>query len=107
VLAPSLSRGEALLAGTEAQQRPCRLLPKPLALSGAFRVGATQRIGHGLYSVEAVHFDHRLDEVEWWSGAKLSRDYVKLLLKSSQGVTAALVFVERESGKRFLQGVWD
>jgi protein ImuB len=87
--------------------RPCRLLPKPVPLPGAFRVGATQRIGHRLFSVESVRFEHRLEEVEWWSGSKLSRDYLKLLLKSSQGVTEAAVFVERESGARFLHGIWD
>lgn len=87
--------------------RPCRLLPKPVPLQGAFRVGATQRIGHTLFSVEAVRFEHRLEEIEWWSGAKLSRDYLKLLLKSSQGAAEAMVFVDRESGARFLHGVWD
>jgi hypothetical protein len=86
---------------------PNRWLPKPLALEGAFRVGATHRIGSSLYTVEAFSFDHRLDGVEWWSQSKLSRDYLKLLLKGPYGVVEAVGFVERKSGARFLHAVWD
>jgi hypothetical protein len=83
-----------------------RLLPVPVALEAALRPGATLSIDRRLYSIERVLFEERLDSVEWWS-RPVSRDYLRLLLRGSGGVLEALVYVERDSGKRFLQAIAD
>jgi hypothetical protein len=85
---------------------PTRLLPAPVSLEAALRPGATLSIDRRLYSIERVQFEERLDSVEWWS-RPVSRDYLRLLLRGPGGVLEALVYVERETGKRFLQAIAD
>jgi len=77
-----------------------------VALEAALRPGATLSIDRRLYNIERVLFEERLDSVEWWS-RPVNRDYLRLLLRGSGGVLEALVYVERDSGKRFLQAIAD
>jgi hypothetical protein len=76
-------------------------------LDVALRVGSTVRIDHRLYTIETVRFAERLDSVEWWSGALVARDYIELVLRGTEGVVQALVYVDRVSGRRYLQGIVD
>ena len=84
-----------------------RLLPEPLPLDAALRVGATVAVGHRLYSIERLRFEQRLFAVEWWTRAPVQRDYVRLWLRGHGGVVEALAFVDRESQKRYLQAIAD
>jgi len=84
-----------------------RLLPEPVLLDAPLARGATVAIDRRLYSIERTSFEQRLSLVEWWSKAPVSRDYVRLLLKSTDGVTEALAYVDRASGKRYLQAIAD
>ena len=59
-------------------------------------------MGAQLYSIESMHFACRLDAVEWWT-RPVSRDYFKVMLKGAFGVFEGLVYVELDSGKRYLQ----
>jgi protein ImuB len=86
---------------------PSRFLPQPLPIDVALRVGATLRIDHRLYSIERITFVERLELVEWWTGNPVARDYLWLLLRATDGVLEAMVYVDRDSGKRFLQAVAD
>jgi protein ImuB len=86
---------------------PTRLLPRPLPIRAALRPGATFAIGSGLYTIDRVVFEHRLDAIEWWSAKPAARDYLRLFLRSASGVVEALAFVDRESGARFLQAIAD
>ncbi len=86
---------------------PTRLLARPLALDGALRRGAFVSVDRHLYSIEKVVFDHRLDLVEWWTRSPAARDYLRLSLSGADGALEALVYVDRRSGHRFLQGVFD
>jgi protein ImuB len=100
------SSGE--LAGGLAGGAPVtRLLPEPLPLEAALRVGATVAIDHRLYSIERLRFEQRLFAVEWWTRAPVQRDYVRLWLRGHDGVVEALAFVDRESQKRYLQAIAD
>ncbi|MCC6903246.1 MAG: DNA polymerase Y family protein [Polyangiaceae bacterium] len=89
------------------QGAPTRLLPAPVPLDAALRVGATLRVDHRLYTIERIGFVERLEAVEWWTGAPVARDYLRLWLGSQGGGLDAWVYVDRQSGKRFLQAVGD
>jgi protein ImuB len=86
---------------------PVRLLPEPIQLFSPWHVGAALAIGSRLYTVERIVFDHRLEGVEWWSRAPVARDYVRLWLKSAEGVSEALAFIERDTQRAFLQAIAD
>jgi protein ImuB len=86
---------------------PTRLLPRPLSLDAALRIGATLSVDHQLYTIDQVTFLHRLDAVQWWDKDAISRDYLRLWLKSAAGSLEAWVYVNRQSGTRFLQAICD
>ncbi len=85
---------------------PTRLLPNPVELSSVISAGSTLVLGHTLYTIERLRFEQRLDSVEWWS-RPVARDYLRLWLNSESGGLEALVYVDRHSGRRFLQAVGD
>jgi len=85
---------------------PTRLLPHPVELSSVISAGSTLVLGHTLYTIERLRFEQRLDSVEWWS-RPVARDYLRLWLQSESGGLEALVYVDRHSGRRFLQAVGD
>jgi len=85
---------------------PTRLLPHPVELSSVISAGSTLVLGHTLYTIERLRFEQRLDAVEWWS-RPVARDYLRLWLHSESGGMEALVYVDRHSGRRFLQAVGD
>ncbi len=85
---------------------PTRLLPSPVEISTVISAGSTMVLGHTLYTIERLRFEQRLDSVEWWSRS-VARDYLRLWLQSDSGGLEALVYVDRHSGRRFLQAVGD
>ena len=84
-----------------------RLLAAPVRFEGALRIGATVAFERSLYTIEALRFEHRLHAVEWWNGAPITRDYIRLWLRAAEGVIEAVVYVDRIDGKRYLQAVAD
>jgi hypothetical protein len=85
---------------------PTRLLPNPVEISSVISAGSTLVLGHTLYTIERLRFEQRLDAVEWWS-RPVARDYLRLWLSSESGGLEALVYVDRHSGRRYLQAVAD
>jgi protein ImuB len=85
---------------------PTRLLPNPVELSSVISAGSTLVLGHTLYTIERLRFEQRLDAVEWWN-RPVARDYLRLWLSSESGGLEALVYVDRHSGRRFLQAIAD
>lgn len=85
---------------------PTRLLPEPVEIGSVISVGSTVVLGHTMYTIERLRFEQRLDAVEWWS-RPVARDYLRLWLQSDSGGLEALVYVDRHSGRRFLQAVGD
>ncbi len=93
--------------GVEAGHAPVRLLPRPIPFGAPLRRGATVSVEHRLYTVENIDFDRRLEAVEWWTEEPTSRDYLRVWLKSTSGGLEAIVYVDRASGKRMIQGFCD
>jgi hypothetical protein len=82
-------------------------LPEPVRFDGALRVGATVAFERQLFTIEALRFEHRLHAVEWWNGAPVTRDYIRVWLRSTESVIEAVVYVDRANGRRYLQAVAD
>jgi protein ImuB len=104
----SLAVVEGIEPGEGAPRAPLtRLLHTPVELDAVLARGATVAVDNRLYSIESVSFEQRLSLVEWWTRAPVARDYVRLSLKGTDGVVEALAYVDRRSGKRYLQAVAD
>jgi protein ImuB len=86
---------------------PTRLLSAPVPLRAPIRAGAVLTLDQRLYTIERVAFEQRLSSVEWWTRAPVDRDYLRLWLASTEGGIEALVYVDRESGRRYLHAVVD
>jgi protein ImuB len=86
---------------------PTRLLSEPCELHGPLRVGVSVAIDRSLYTIEHLRFEQRLDAVEWWGHAPVTRDYVRLWLQGSSGGFEAVAFVDRGSGRRYLHALAD
>ena len=86
--------------------RVTRWLKEPVAFEAPLRPQATVALGRRLYTIDSLRFEQRLEAVEWWS-QPVSRDYVRLVLRGTEGVVEGLVYVDRDSGKRYWQGVAD
>ncbi len=84
-----------------------RLLPEPVRFDGVLRVGATVAFERQIFTIEALRFEHRLHAVEWWRGAPVARDYIRVWLRSTESVIEAVVYVDRANGKRYLQALAD
>jgi len=86
---------------------PTRLLLRPLPIETPLKVGSTIVLDREMYTIEGLRFDHRLKNVEWWGYRPVSRDYVWLLLTGAVGKLEAFAYVDRETGRVFLQGLRD
>jgi len=86
---------------------PTRLLTSPCELHGPLRVGVSVAIDRSLYTIEHLRFEQRLDAVEWWGHAPVSRDYVRLWLQGASGGFEAVAFVDRKTGRRYLHALAD
>ena len=61
-------------------------------------------VENGILAVE-----RRLAGIEWWAKTPLgvSRDYWRLWLQGASGGCEALAFVDRKTGQRYLQAIYD
>lgn len=84
-----------------------RLLPYPQKLNVPLRVGETFALGHELYKIEKLSFVRRVSDVKWWTDSNLHRDYHWAWLRSTQGGTEALLFVDKRTGAGFVQAFCD
>jgi len=86
---------------------PTRLLPKPLPFEIMPGQRPTVAIDNQLFTwIESSH-SMRFDRVEWWTGAPMSRDYVRVQLTSGKKNVEAWVFTDRRTGRTFLHGYYD
>ncbi|MBN2197437.1 MAG: hypothetical protein JW751_31955 [Polyangiaceae bacterium] len=86
---------------------PVRLFAHSVPLTAALRNESAIFVDGRAYSLAHIEFERRLEAVEWWSQRPTSRDYYRLLLQGKDGVLEALVYVDRHTGERFLQGIFD
>lgn len=88
-----------------------RLLPSPQSL-GAGPMGAGELVlcVPVALRIEQVHFDVRLEGVDWWTASPVSRDYARVWLRGAapqSAGAAAWVFTDRSTGERWLHGWLD
>jgi protein ImuB len=86
---------------------PTRLLPEPCELHSPLRIGVSLAIERSLYTIEHLRFEQRLDAVEWWGHAPVTRDYVRLWLQGASGGFEAVAYVDRSTGRRYLHALAD
>lgn len=92
---------------TREVDRVTRLLPEPIPLSIPLKIGASVLLAKELYTVKRLKFIERLDGVSWWEKSAVHRDYLWALFAGPENVLEALVYVDRRTGERFLQGLCD
>jgi len=102
---PRLRKAEPSFA--ELPGAPTRLLPEPCELHGPLRIGVSLAIDRSLYTIEHLRFEQRLDAVEWWGHAPVTRDYVRLWLQGASGGFEAVAYVDRSTGRRYLHALAD
>jgi len=86
---------------------PTRLLSEPCELHGPLRVGVSLAIDRSLYTIDHLRFEQRLEAVEWWGQAPVTRDYVRLWLQGASGGFEAVAYVDRTTGRRYLHALAD
>ncbi len=86
---------------------PTRLLTEPCELHGPLRIGVSIAVERSLYTIEHLRFEQRLDAVEWWGQAPVTRDYVRLWLQGAASGFEAVAFVDRKTGRRYLHALAD
>jgi len=86
-----------------------RLLPSPVALGQGPITPGRLVLCVPSQALEAgrVQFDARLDAVHWWTDSPVSRDYVRVWLRSQQSGATAWVYVDRITGESWLHGWLD
>jgi len=84
-----------------------RRLEEPLALGHGLRLHDTVIIQHRAYVVDSLRFEHRLTDIGWWNGQRVSRDYLRVWLRGGTGGFEARCYLERPSGRAFLEALAD
>jgi len=84
-----------------------RLFQRPMQLGVPLAVGSRFAWGRQVYTIEKLSFAERLDGVQWWTAQATHRDYSWAWLSGESGGTQALVYVDRRTGQRFLQALYD
>lgn len=112
---------------------PTRLLDPPLEIHAPMRKSELWVIREQAFVVSSIHFEQRLEGIEWWDRTRVFRDYFRVWLahvglasttnassKSANGVRPeangrqrggggleALVYRDREHGKTYLHALYD
>lgn len=87
--------------------RATRLLRHPVAIPVPLKQGEGFALGGSFYTIERLYFVERLELIQWWSKQSHSRDYLWTWLMSSHGGTEALIYVDRYTGRAFVQALLD
>ncbi len=117
--APTPAAGVPRIGAGRRVRAPVRLFSRPLPFTAALRPEAAIFVAGRAYTIARVDFERRLEAVEWWSHRPTSRDYYRLLLlgehdgrtsvggRGEASVLEVLVYVDRGTGERYLQGIFD
>jgi protein ImuB len=97
---------------------PTRLI-SPIELEAPLEKNEIVVIDQRAFVIESIHFEERLEAVEWWASEPVSRDYFRLWLSAlSAGAPShlprrgrdgleVLVYLNRVNGKRYIQAIYD
>jgi protein ImuB len=121
-------RAPGLASTSPIDRHPTRLL-SPIEFRAPLREKEIVVLERRAFVIEAIVFEERLEAVEWWGSAPVSRDYFRLWLTStpigparvakplaaptliasrprSEGLEV-LVYLNRDDGKKYVQGLYD
>ncbi len=112
------TRLEPLLEGRPVSRLPTRLLASPIELKAPIQKNELWVLQERAYVVGSIQFDQRLEAVEWWGSARIFRDYFRIWLAAVEGRQMArdsplkhgleaLVYLDREDGKSYIQALYD
>jgi hypothetical protein len=124
--------GRPLFEGRPGSRLPTRLLASPIELRAPIRKNELWVLQERAYVVESIQFDQRLEAVEWWDSVRIFRDYFRIWLAAVEGRQMArnypenypekhylgkhcpdrqgleaLVYLDREDGKSYIQALYD
>jgi hypothetical protein len=102
---------------------PTRLL-SPIEFNAPLKEKELVVLERRAFVIESIQFEERLEAVEWWAPAPVSRDYFRLWLAASpvasRDVSRAasravlrddgvevLVYLNRDDGKKYVQALYD
>ena len=77
---PAPAVGHSLPSGEHSSKLPTRLIT-PLEIDAPLEPEAVIVIDQRAFVIESVAFEQRLEAVEWWAPAPVSRDYFRLWLQ--------------------------
>jgi hypothetical protein len=107
-----------LLEGASVLRLPTRLLASPIELRAPIRKNELWVLQERAFVVGSIQFDQRLEAVEWWDSERVFRDYFRIWLAAVEGRQMgrdysekhgleALVYLNREDGKSYIQALYD
>jgi protein ImuB len=105
--------GGAFESGGELLRLPTRLLATPIELKAPMKKNELWVIREQAFVIESIHFDQRLEAVEWWDSVRVFRDYFRIWLAALNGRNSAgggmevLAYVDRENGRSYVQALYD
>jgi protein ImuB len=115
-----LSAYPSALEGLLLPRVPTRLLDPPLEIHAPVRKSELWVIREQAFVVASIHFEQRLEGIEWWGRTRVFRDYFRVWLahvrldndsssrsKSKGGGLEALVYRDRERDKTYLHALYD
>lgn len=110
---------------------PTRLL-SPIEFNAPLKEKELVVLERRAFVIESIQFEERLEAVEWWASSPVSRDYFRLWLAASPGITSiaatpiaatpiavasrassrgdgmeVLVYLNRDDGKKYVQALYD
>lgn len=121
-------RAPECVSASPIDRHPTRLV-SPIEFRAPLREKEIVVLERRAFVIEAIVFEERLEAVEWWGGAPVSRDYFRLWLRSTPVAPArvaktlaaatliaprprsegleVLVYLNRDDGKKYVQGLYD
>lgn len=115
-LAPVFSSSPS--QGATTPRLPTRLL-SPIEFNAPLKEKELVVLERRAFVIESIQFEERLEAVEWWASAPVSRDYFRLWLAVSPNSSApaskaargdgveVLVYLNRDDGKKYVQALFD
>jgi protein ImuB len=100
-------------SGSDALRLPTRLLATPIALKTRMKKNELWVIQEQAFVIGSIHFEQRLEGVEWWDSVRVFRDYFRVWLTALNGRSNAgggmevLAYVDRENGRSYVQALYD
>lgn len=91
----------------DAPDPPTRLLPAPVPLEGKLVKGGFVTVDRRAFTVGEIVRTERVEDVAWWTGSPVSRDYARVWLVGPEGGASAWVMRDRKRDRLMVHGWYD